>query len=402
MLCMEYDLHGYGRRLERALDLLPKAGIHPADQDVIVRFHKNCFSDGLSTPRVEKYVRHLITLAKWTRVPFGQATEADVRRILGLIQQSHYADWTKHDLRLSLKKLYQWLRQTGRSDVDVSWLKVGTVKKRHLPRDLPTPEDVQSMIRATKSHRNKSFIMLIYETGARIGEIARLRVRDVVPHPHGLEVHLPVEGKRGARRVLAVASAPYVKAWLNEHPRGNCPTASLWPARARGGTPRYAAFAAIIRRAAKAADVTKKVNPHNFRHSRATHLATHLTEAQMNQFFGWVQGSDMPSTYVHLSGRDVDSALLRSYGIETDKQDVSGGKLAPRTCTQCKSQNPATNSFCGLCGLPLDPEAAQSALKRDLERSRADDAMDRLIQDKEFREMLKRKLSDISLRKPRN
>jgi len=35
----------------------------------------------------------------------------------------------------------------------------------------------------------------------------------------------------------------------------------------------------------------------------------------MNDYFGWVQGSGMPSVYVHLSGRNVDDAILKANGI---------------------------------------------------------------------------------------
>ncbi len=41
----------------------------------------------------------------------------------------------------------------------------------------------------------------------------------------------------------------------------------------------------------------------------------------MNLYFGRVQGSDMPSVYVHLSGRDVDDAILKANGIITEDQN---------------------------------------------------------------------------------
>jgi integrase/recombinase XerD len=47
----------------------------------------------------------------------------------------------------------------------------------------------------------------------------------------------------------------------------------------------------------------------------------YLKETQMNAYFGWIQGSDMPSTYVHLSGRDIDDAILKANGIV--QKDVS-------------------------------------------------------------------------------
>jgi len=64
----------------------------------------------------------------------------------------------------------------------------------------------------------------------------------------------------------------------------------------------------ILDRARSKAGIDKPVNPHHFRHSRATVLANHFTEAQMCEWFGWVPGSSVPGRYVHLSGRDIDRA----------------------------------------------------------------------------------------------
>lgn len=44
-------------------------------------------------------------------------------------------------------------------------------------------------------------------------------------------------------------------------------------------------------------------------------MANNFTEAQMNMYFGWVRGSNMPSICVHLSGRDIDDAVLKANGI---------------------------------------------------------------------------------------
>ena len=69
-----------------------------------------------------------------------------------------------------------------------------------------------------------------------------------------------------------------------------------------------------MRKIAKRTGIEKNVNPHNFRHSRATDLANWMTEAQMDKFFGWILGRKMASVYIHLSGRDIDKVVLRIYG----------------------------------------------------------------------------------------
>ncbi len=39
-------------------------------------------------------------------------------------------------------------------------------------------------------------------------------------------------------------------------------------------------------------------------------MAKHLTEAQMKIYLGWSMSSKMVSTYVHLSGRDIDNRIM--------------------------------------------------------------------------------------------
>jgi len=114
----------------------------------------------------------------------------------------------------------------------------------------------------------------------------------------------------------------------------------------------------------------------------------------MKKNFGWMQDSKMAAIYVHLSGRNVDSALLKVYGIETDAQKRES-VLKPKDCLRCGETNPVTNKFCQNCGLPLDESVISEIVQKDLERREADKIMDRLLQDEEFREMLVRKVDTI-------
>ena len=152
----------------------------------------------------------------------------------------------------------------------------------------------------------------------------------------------------------------------------------------------------MLRSVARRAGIRKRVNPHSFRHARATHLANHLTDAQMKEYFGWVQGSEMATVYIHLSGRDVDNALLtKVYGIEKPRDDEKD-RFSPVQCSRCGRNNPPTFRFCGLCGAPLSEEAAVEIVQRESERARVDKVMDRLMDDAEFREFMMRKIRDLS------
>jgi len=83
----------------------------------------------------------------------------------------------------------------------------------------------------------------------------------------------------------------------------------------------------------------------------------------------------MASTYVHLSGRDVDSALLKLQGIRTEDEEKQE-KFSVIFCSRCKSKNSPTSRFCNVCGLCLD---VKTAVQIDETREKADRLMDELV-----------------------
>src|SRR5208283_6213305 len=166
--------------------------------------------------------------------------------------------------------------------------------------------------------RDKAFVLVLYETGCRIGELLTLRLKNITFDQYGAV--LRVNGKTGDRRVRIISSAPILASWIELHPTGKSPESMLWYSNWRNPKKRmknlsHGTTYLILKELAKKAGIQKRIYPHLFRHSRATALANKLTESQMKEHFGWVQGSDMASTYVHLSGRDVDNALLKLQGL---------------------------------------------------------------------------------------
>jgi ribosomal protein L40E len=112
----------------------------------------------------------------------------------------------------------------------------------------------------------------------------------------------------------------------------------------------------------------------------------------MNQIFGWKQGSEMPSIYVHLSGRDIDEAILGVYGLK--KQTEEKPKLTPRIYPRCNATNAYDARFCMKCGLALGVKAA---FEMEEARTTADNIMNTLMKDEEFKKMLAKKLKEYNI-----
>ncbi|MFC1560874.1 tyrosine-type recombinase/integrase [Candidatus Latescibacterota bacterium] len=392
---MTLENDGVERRLNNAKERICKFVSPVKNQKIILDFANYCFAEGLSTRRVLKYVSTLLPIAMHLKKDFYDVKRADIQSFVEKIEHSNYAEWTKHDYRVTLKKFFKWFRGTDEYPVEVSWLKTGVSKNRQkLPEELLSPQEVNDMIVAANNSRDKALIALLYESGCRIGEILSLKIKQVQLHAHGYQI--TVKSQKKPRRLLLIASTPYLSAWLNEHPKRDNEQAYLWlSSDYRNELLSHARITVILKRLAKRAGVRKAVNPYNFRHSRATHLANHLTEAQMKEYFGWVQGSDMASTYVHLSGRDIDNAMLKLNGIPISDEEADKKFFILKPCPRCKSNNPPANKYCSLCGMILDEETARKIVKNELHSEETENIREKLIKDEEFMEMLLKKLGKM-------
>jgi len=335
---------------------------------LIEKFLKQLFAEGISEPRVIKYANHLKIIAERINKNFLDVTKEDITMFLSELEQHGYipktkndkslipySEWTKMDYKVTLKRFFRFL---GKEELIKDVKTTIRNNRKKLPEELLTKSEIKKMIETADHPRDKAMISLLYEGGLRIGELASLKIKNVVFDEYGAVIK--VKGKTGERRVRIVSSASLLSKWIETHPERKNKNASLWinlstNYKNKGIT--YKGMSERIKKIAKKAGVDKKITPHLFRHSRATHLATMLTEAEMNEYFGWVQGSDMPATYVHLSGRDVDDKMLRIYGLKREGKEKEE-ELKPKECPRCKYINGPTDRFCSRCGAVLDEEEA--------------------------------------------
>ena len=410
------DIHDYDKQLAAVLARIrSNKKISAANRKTILRFHKRLLADNLSLPRIIYYLSKLLMISDWLGKDFAKANKHDIEKVMRKINAMHYTEWTKKDYRVTLKKFYRWLRAIEEAGVyppEVSWISTNvSIDRQELPHNLPTEEDVKKMIEAAEHPRDKALLACLYESGCRIGEIAGLRIGDVNFDEYGCT--MVVNGKTGSRRVRLIFSAPIIGSWLNAHPEKDNPKGPLWVVvgttknfakdvgegkekyRWAWSYPlKYPAITSMIRRLAVKAGVTKKVNPHAWRHARATFLANKLTEQQLKHLFGWKQSSKMAATYVHLSGRDVDDALLAIYGKKKVVDDNAQGSLTPAVCPRCKESNEYCNVFCKKCGWALNRDAA---VKLEERRKAADEIITDLTKDPETLKLIAGAMAKLGL-----
>jgi integrase len=318
---MARDIYDYSARFTRAMRILREdSEIIEPNRKLLLEFVECCQAQGFEVPTI---VRHIFCLRKASKIfdkNLKDATKADVVRVVAEIERANLSDRTKLNEKKSLKRFYKWMNGDEEFPENVKWIKASRGKgKRILPENLLTEEEVKKIAEAAINQRDRALVLVLYESGCRIGEVLSLRKRNVQLDGYGAV--LVVDGKTGPRRVRIIASAPAVANWLDHHPHEDNPDAALWVSfdRLASSMPlQYAACRKMLQELASRARISKKVNPHSFRHARASKLANSLTESQMKEYLGWTQDSNMASVYVHLSGRDIDNALLRVNGLKVE------------------------------------------------------------------------------------
>jgi ribosomal protein L40E len=111
----------------------------------------------------------------------------------------------------------------------------------------------------------------------------------------------------------------------------------------------------------------------------------------------------MPSTYVHLSGKEVDDAILTMNGIKNEEKKEEHN-FKPIMCPRCDTINAVDSKHCNKCGGILDMKYAmelEDVRTKELDmREKSDKLMAILLSDKAVQEIIMDKLKGMGVSLP--
>ncbi len=386
------EIHNYPALMEQILHRIAASELCEANKKAILRFHDHLISLGLSLARQTKYLATLLLIARKIGRDFSELTRDDITQFVKSVELSDYTEWTKHDYKVIFKIFYRWLKNSNTYPDEVAWIRCKRGKSNLVPEELISISDLHRLFEAAFTQRDRAFILVLFDSGCRIGELLSLRIKNVAFDNDG--ALLNVTGKTGSRRVRIIASVPALSAWINNHPlRGN-PDSPVWislGSRDRGQMMTYSAGLKLVKMLAKRAGLTKRIYPHLFRHSRATMLAKLLPEAFLYHHGGWVQGSKSAAGYVHVSSRDLDRELFRLQGIRVEEEEERD-EFRILTCGRCGRTSSPFSKACGNCGLPFD---SSSAARIDELKQKADKLISALVGNEDILDKLLNKIDEL-------
>ena len=193
---------------------------------------------------------------------------------------------------------------------------VQTLKRHEFRQDLPYPkeqrrlptvlslEEVGRLIDAAGNLQQRALLMVLYGTGMRRAEVARLKVSDVDSRRMIIRVEC---GKGGHDRDLPLG--PALLETLREYWRWKKPRSYLFPSgNGHHGQEQPISDKSVwyaCTEAARHAGLRKRVTPHTLRHSWATHLLEAGTDLRTIQILLGHGDLETTAQYLHLSQRHL-------------------------------------------------------------------------------------------------
>ena len=105
-------------------------------------------------------------------------------------------------------------------------IKIKRVKNKLPVERLLSRSDIEKLVTACDTQRDRALIMLLWDSGARINEILSRNIGHIEFDRYGAVIL--VDGKTGQRRLRLTACVGDLQNWINVHPMKNNPDAPLF------------------------------------------------------------------------------------------------------------------------------------------------------------------------------
>ena len=206
-------------------------------------------------------------------VGFAGTTSDHIRHFLKELESSKQRSVSR--LISGIRSYFSYLETEGKIDENPAALiespRVGLI----LP-DVLTITEIDHLeaaidLSSPTGHRNKAIIETLYGCGLRVSELVNLRITDL----HFKDGYISVTGKGDKQRLVPVNSNTITEISYYMSIRENMPVirdANILFLNRRGKRLSREMIFTIVKDLALKAGIKKRVSPHTFRHSFATHL----------------------------------------------------------------------------------------------------------------------------------
>jgi integrase/recombinase XerD len=178
-------------------------------------------------------------------------------------------------------------------------------------------QEVQRIEDAADSERDRLIVRILADTGIRVGELVKLRERDLQDRDRSPYLHVQGKGERERLVPISPALARRLRRYAERSRTADANTDRLFISRRRALSGHYEAITEsgvqqLIRDLGEQAGIRRRVHPHLFRHSAATYMLQRgMNPLLVAQVLGHSSLAMIQRVYAHLTPSDAHQALMQ-------------------------------------------------------------------------------------------
>ena len=235
------------------------------DQFLIEQYYAALNIEGKSKKTIERYLSQIRTMMEWIQKPLRDITTEDLRYYLAVYQQKRKVSNTTLDgMRKCICAFFSWAEFSDYIEKSparrIKGIKHDTVKEPAL-----TSGDIERAMLNCNNERNKAIISFMYETAARVSEVAAVSISDINFQERTVVLH--GKGNKDRVSMFTEKSALY----LEEYLRHRKSESDVLFESAPGKPITDAGIQNMVRCIGEKSGINR-LHPHRFRVSRITHL----------------------------------------------------------------------------------------------------------------------------------
>lgn len=281
------------------------------------------FERNFSQNTIDAYLRDITKLKQHAELHLENIgpltiTYEDIQEYIFQLSKQKFSERTQARWISSIKAFFKYLVEDEVRKDNPATLLEGPKLGLYLP-DTLSFEDVERIINAIDTDtdlgkRNQCIIEVLYGCGLRVSELIDLKISNI----NFKESYLKVEGKGDKSRFVPVANytSDLIKEYINTvRSKGKIKKKEedVVFLNSRGSAMSRVIVFIIIKELTEKAGISKKISPHTFRHSFATHLLQNGADLRYIQEMLGHSSITTTEIYTHLKNEELRDVILNHH-----------------------------------------------------------------------------------------
>lgn len=288
--------------------------------DLVVEYLRDKYTKNLSASTISTSGRICLAFLKTLHLRNTNIYEVTRKDISAFVTQEHDRGLKINSVRNHLRALYTFIHymvDKGLLSYDILHKKIQIREPEVLPKAIPA-EDIELLLREVTVTRDRALILLLLRTGMRIGELLKVKVKDIIIPERKILLFLGEKNFQGRVVYFSEDALLALQNWLKIR---DVTQQYLFYSKTRQQIS-YVACWSVMKKALERAGLDQKgYSLHSLRHTYATDMLNAGMRIEVLQQLLGHKSIDITMRYARMADRTTENEYFKAMAvIEQEEQ----------------------------------------------------------------------------------